>query len=409
MQIANIDILITEKKKDLIKLTILIISPFLPYPPRDGGKLKMYNSIKSLTDEYDIILLSFIENIEDEKYSAYLKTFCKDVVMVLRKPTLLPQKEEAYIPEIVKAFYSQEFKEKLDEIIKRYKIDILQTEYTFMAYYTRGINNIPKLLIEHDTSLFSLLSSYEKPLENGYLDRFIDWLKKMRFHKDAYRRFDKIIVFTEEEKIRVKSLVSGVDISVIPMGLDLLSYNFFKRESQPLDIIFMGYMGHYPNIDGILYFCNKIFPLIQAELPEVSLHIIGSGTNERLSGLSGRRNIFLVGEVENVYPFLAKSKVFIAPLRLGGGIKVKILEAMAMGLPVVATSAAARGLKINTEEDIVIADNPKKFAKAVISLMKDEILRNKVGGNARLVVDRFYNLGKIKEQLKLVYKFQNLS
>ncbi|MBM3254159.1 MAG: glycosyltransferase [Candidatus Omnitrophica bacterium] len=407
MQIVNnLENPITEKKENLLRPVILILSPFLPFPPRDGGKLKMYTAIKSLSDEYDIILLSFIEDVEEERFTIPLRIFCREVFTILRKPTSLTKRENDYFPKIVKAFYSQEFKNKLEETIKKYTIDILQTEYTFMAYYTKDIQDIPRILVEHDTSLFSLLHSYEKPLENGVFRKFSEWLKKVRFHRYAYEQFDKIIVFTEEEKKKIKRLVPDADVSVIPIGLDLLTYNFPKRDNnQPLDLIFIGYMGHYPNVDGVFYFCDRILPLIHSELPEVSLYIIGSSMEDRLLKLKERKNIYLLGEVEDIRLFLAKSKVFIAPLRYGGGLRVKILEAMAMGLPVVATSVASRGIRAIANKEIIISDTPKKFAKDIIQLIQNENLRKELGSNAHLAVRQYYDSDKIKERFKFVYNF----
>ncbi len=403
MQILDSEKLVTEKEKDFFRPTVLILSPFLPYPPKDGGRLKMYNMIKTLSFDYDIILLSFLEIQDENKFIRHLKLFCKDVFTVLRRPSPLSNTEEVIMPEVVKAFYSVEFKEKLEFIIKNYKIDILQVEYTFMSHYVCNIRNIPKILVEHDTSLFSLFSSYEKPLNGGYFIRFNDWLKKVRFHKRVYQWFDKIVVFNQEEAKNVKKLAYKADISVIPIGLDLNTYGVLHTQEKSLDLIFVGYFGHFPNIDGLFYFCDKIFPLIQRELPEVSLYIIGSGMPDEIKELSERKNIHIIGEVEDIRCYIANAKVFIAPLRLGRGMRVKILEAMAMGLPVVSTSIAANGIRLKNGREIIIENIPKKFARAAICLLKNAVLRKELGINARIAVEQDYDLNKITDLFKITY------
>ncbi len=392
-----------ESKENISKTTILILSPFLPYPPKDGGKLKMYNMIKALSPDYDIILLSFLEHQDENRFIGHLELFCKDVFTVLRKPSPLSGREEAVMPEVVKAFYSVEFKEKLEFIVRNYKIDILQVEYTFMSHYVCNINNIPKILVEHDTSLFSLFGCYEKPLNGGCFIRFNDWLKKVRFHKMVYQWFDKIIVFSHEEAENVKKLAHKADTTVIPIGLDLPAYGVLPAREKHSDLIFVGYFGHYPNIDGLFYFCDKIFPLIQRELPEVSLYVIGSGMPDEIKELSERKNMHIIGEVGDIRYYMASAKVFIAPLRLGGGIRVKILEAMAMGLPAVSTSIAAKGIRLKNGRGIIIEDIPKKFARAVIRLLKDTALCKELGNNTRMAIEQYYDLNKITDLFKITY------
>ena len=164
-------------------------------------------------------------------------------------------------------------------------------------------------------------------------------------------------------------------------------------------------MGHYPNIDGIFYFCNKIFPLIQNKIPETSLSILGTDTGDRLSALADRKNINVIGEVADIKPFLAKSRVFVVPLRLGGGLKVKILEAMAMGLAVVATPCAVSGIGLENNKEVIIGSNPRRFAEGVINLLKDQILCYEMGDNARLFVRRNYDSNIVSKQYKSVYNF----
>jgi glycosyltransferase involved in cell wall biosynthesis len=247
-----------------------------------------------------------------------------------------------------------------------------------------------------------LKGSYEKPLNRRW-DVFRDWLKKLNFYKNAYRCFDKIIVFTEEEKKAVRALSPRADISVVPIGVEIESYKFKSNSDSPLDLIFVGYMGHYPNVDGITYFCNKIFPMVQKKLPLVNLHIIGSKMNGELSSVSGNKNIQIIGEVEDIRPYLAKAKVFVAPLRLGRGLRVKILEAMAMGLPVVATSVACSGIRAAAGKSILIADRPHKFSADIIRLAQDEGLRNDIAANARNIVERYYSCKNTQRQLQEIY------
>ncbi len=392
-----------DAKNQFRKLSILIVSPFFPYPPKDGGKLKIYNSIKAASKECDIIFLSFVSSREEEASIPHLKDFCREVFTVRFGSDTPDLKASASFPEVVKTFYSEGMRNTLRQIIEKYHIDIIQTEYGFMAQYTKDIRHIPGILVEHDTSLLSLKWSYEKPLK-GKWNIFRDWLRKLDFYKNAYKCFDKIIVFTEEEKKTVKSLAPKADISAIPIGVEIKSYNFKACDETSDELVFVGYMGHYPNVDGINYFCEKIFPLIQERLPSVTLNIVGSRMNGELDRIADNKNIKIIGEVDDIRPYLASAKVFVAPLRLGRGLRVKILEAMAMGLPVVATSVAANGIKAAAEESMLIADKPHKFAANVIRLLQDETLRKNMSSNARNIVEMYYNSQNNQLRIQKVYR-----
>jgi polysaccharide biosynthesis protein PslH len=382
---------------------ILIVSPFLPYPPRDGGRLKMYNAIKSASGECDIILLSFTDDRDAAASIAHLKIFCHEVFTVQFGQDVPAVGTGRVFPEVVKLFYSERLRSELERIINSYPIDIVQVEYGFMAHYGEGIRHIPTILVEHDTSLLSLSGSYERPLR-GKWARIRDWVKKVDFHKNAYRRFDKIIVFTDEEKRTVRRMAPAADISIVPIGIETGSYSAHGNGEHPFDLMFVGYMGHYPNVDGLSYFCREIFPAIRKRMSRINLHIIGSRMTGNLPKIDDVANIIFTGEVEDIRPYLAKAKVFVAPLRCGGGLRVKILEAMAMGLPVVATPAACRGIRAVPGKDILIANGPRAFAESVVNLVENEELRVEMGRNARACIMRYYDCADTQRQLQSVYR-----
>lgn len=169
--------LLQKKNKFTYKIgnrsnTILIITPFLPYPLRSGGQVKMYNTLKKLSQKYDIILFSFIENYEQEQYIPELNKLCKRVFTVLRRPSCHTLFNKFNLPIFIKYFYSREMEEKLKQCLKDYRIDLVQIEYINMAYYSTFITNIPKILVEHDTSIYTLNKSCEKPVFGKFFQFF---------------------------------------------------------------------------------------------------------------------------------------------------------------------------------------------------------------------------------------------
>lgn len=239
-------------------------------------------------------------------------------------------------------------------------------------------------------------------LENFF--NFFDWLNWRRFQKIIYQNFDRIIGFSDEDCKIIQRVAPRNKISIIPIGIDFASYKLSESDEKPIDILFMGHMLHYPNIDGLHYFNRKIFPLIKKGIPNVKFCIIGSSMKKANFKLKKDKNIEVIGEVEDIRPYLLKTKVMVVPVRLGAGIKVKILEAMAMGVPVVATRVAAKGLKAIPGESIYIADSTKDFMCKVVSLLQDEPKRMAMAKNAREVIEKYYDANKIFYQEESLYE-----
>ena len=391
-----------QKKGDGLN-TLLMITPFFPYPLKSGGQVKMYNSLQRLSKEYNIILLSFIENQGQEQYVSELDKLCTKVFTVLRRPSWNTIFNKVSLPVFIKYFYSKEMKEKLQLCLKDYDIDLVQIEYINMAYYAKFIPVIPKILVEHDTSIYTLANSYEKPVF-GKIFQFFDWLNWSHFQKMIYSYFDKIITFTEEDCKIVQRAAPRNKISIIPIGIDLTKYEFSKDNKKTIDILFVGHMLHYPNIDGLNYFINKIFPLIKKEIPEVKFCVIGSCIEQTNLQIKNDTNIEVIGEVQDIRPYLSKTKVMVVPIRLGGGMKVKILEAMSAGVPVVAAKTAVKGLKVIAGQDIYVANSANDFADKVLSLIQDESKRKTIAQNSREVIKKYYDLNRIAYEEKSVYK-----
>ena len=363
----------------------------------------MFNSLQALNRKYNIILLSFIENSEQEQYIPELRKLCKEVFTVLRRPTWHALFNKISLPVFIKYFYSEEMEEKAKFCFKYFDIDLVQIEYINMAYYAKFMPPIPKILIEHDTSIYTLNHSYERPVF-GRILRFFDWLNWSHFQKMIYRYFDRIVAFSEDDLKIIRNASPADKVSILPIAIDADSYQFSSEAKKSIDILFIGHMLHYPNLDGLNYFIRKILPLIKREMPEIRLSVVGSGIKEVESAIQKDSNIDIVGEVEEIRPYLSKAKVMVAPIRLGAGIKVKILEAMAAGVPVVATRAAAKGLKVVLGKDILIADSPSDFALKVLSLIKDKSQRIAIAKNARCVVETHYDVKQITQEESLLYE-----
>lgn len=367
----------------------------------------MYNSLKSLSNNFNIILVSFIEDTAQEQNLPELNKVCKKVFTILRRPSRNAVFDKIYLPIFIKNFYSRRLEERIKLCRNDFDIDFVQIEYINMAYYAKSISGVPKVLIEHDASIYALANSYQKPVF-GRLLRFFDWLNLRRFQKLIYRHIDKIVTFTEEDYKIVQRAASKSKVSVIPIGIESARRELPAEQEKTIDILFVGHMLHYPNIDGLNYFIDKIFPLIKRGIPDVKFQIAGSNMRQAKINIKKDRNTEIVGEVGDIKPLFARSKLLVVPIRLGGGIKVKILEAMAMGLAVVATRQAARGLKVTSGKDICLADSANDFALNVLGLLRDDSKRKLIAENARETAARCYDIKQMALAEESLYRSLSL-
>jgi glycosyltransferase involved in cell wall biosynthesis len=187
-------------------------------------------------------------------------------------------------------------------------------------------------------------------------------------------------------------------VTVINTGVDVDYFQPIPVEETPNSLVFTGSMDWLPNEDAILYFVDAIFPLIKRQCPEVSLEVVGRSPSRKLQALAEKeKGLRLTGWVEDIRPFVARGSLCIVPLRIGGGTRLKIFEAMAMSKAVVSTTIGAEGLPVQAGENILLADTPKDFAAAVLSLLRDPIQRNRLGSAARTLVQEKYSWTKVAQ------------
>lgn len=382
-------------------MKILMLSPYFPYPPYDGGKVRVYNLIKHLSKKNDIYLLSFIETEDSLKHIAVLKQYCKEVHTVLRKENSRIAIEG--IPRCVSFYYTPEMIIKLERLIEEIKPDIVQVDFLVMTAYVKHIKKIPVIYVEHDMSILDFNQSFHDR-DLCEKERFKEWAGLVKYEKEALKKFDAVIALSERDMQILAGIVNADKLYLAPTGVDIDYYrpskiNYNKNSN---NILFVGHYRHYPNYDAINYFIKSILPLIVKKLPDVKFYAVGSGNYEGLFSDAGD-NTVITGEVEDIRKYMELASVFVAPVRLGGGIKGKILEAMASGVPVVATKEVSEGIKCKNGTDIIIANNTKDFALKVVKLLKNPELRKKISTKARQTAEYSYDWVKISEKLNNFY------
>jgi glycosyltransferase involved in cell wall biosynthesis len=374
-------------------MNILFLSNWFPYPPSNGSKLRIYNLLRGLTQYHEVTLLSFKNEPESDLGINNLQSICKKVHIIGRK-VYNPDSLQARMgflsptPRSIRDTYSPEMAQTIQKLNEQSNFDLIIASQVGTAVYCRSFDHIPAIFEEVETGVL-----YEKfARADSTFQRFrhgLTWSKHRRFLSQLIKDFNACTVASDQEKYLLSTLVPGYEaIEVIPNCINLNDYENIAEAPKRDCLIFTGSFRYHANYDAMFWFLEEIFPIIQSQVPTVSLMITGDHANLQLPP---RENVSLSGLVEDVRPLIASAWVSLAPLRVGGGTRLKILEAMALKTPVVATSKGAEGLDVRNGFDILIADSPREFGEAVVRILKDNDLRQTLVENAYRLVLQKYN------------------
>jgi len=383
---------------------ILFICPYIPCEGVHAGAGRMHTMIKLLAQRHQVSVITFIDKESELKYVPELEKYCQEVVAIHRKPPYRRRNLLVLEPFVVSEFNSSQMGAEIHRLLSERDFDIVQIEYTQMAQYLPNTRRSCTLLTEHEVAFAthrrafeSLPSSWEK------FRALMGWLMMIDYELKACRRFDKVVTLTDADRKELLSLEPKLDIEVVPMAVDSSCFTPQDMPEEPNSLVFIGYFRHSPNVHGIMRFCREILPLIRQEIPETKLFIVGSSPTDEIIRLGKMDNVVVTGWVEDIKPYIARSSVYIAPLWLGTGMRVKILEAWAMAKPVVTTSIGSQGIDCTPGEDILIADDPQEFAAQTVRLLRDKALREKLGKNGRKQVEAKYDWRIIIRQVEEMY------
>ena len=394
------------KYLDESKPTVLLVSRFLPYPLNTGGKIRINNLVKLLSEKYNFILLSLIDHKDELAYIPEIKGLFSEVHTVLAKSPLdLNFPSRLFYPELYKLAYSysRELAEKLKELEEAKAIDIIHIETNELLYLVDYVKFAPIVYTEHDISILSLHKSYYKNKVN-LLKSFVDHLKKVNFHSRQIKKIDRVITLSREDDGAFRGFFPKSPVTLIPTAVDLKHFSCRRNAEKTDKLIFVGHYLHYPNEDAVVYFSKKIFPLIKKRVPSAQFLIVGSNPTPAVEALAKKEGIKLIGAVPDVKPYLEEAAVFVNAIRISAGIKGKVLEAMASGVPVVSTRSGASGIDAEPGKDILLAERPREFAEKVIRLLNDASLRERLIINAKRLVSDKYDWHKSADKLDGVYR-----
>jgi sugar transferase (PEP-CTERM/EpsH1 system associated) len=390
---------------------VLFLSSWFPYPPDNGSRIRVFNLIKQLSRKHDIALLSFSRDGEvTEDRLKVMRRYCSTVQAV----PLVPFRPGSFSsfsglfssrPRSFVDTYSSRMQELVEQARKGQDFSVvIASEFATAPYATRW-EEVPRVF--EGVQLVTMWEQYTRQSRISRRLRYgLTWWKTKRFTVHLLRQFDGCTVVSEQERANVLSIAPHCrHVVVVPNGVDLDRYKGDFRAPEPGTLVFPGALTYDANFDAMEFFLHKVFPLVKARWPGVILRITGKTDGVPVDRLPLDERVVLTGYLDDVRPTVAQSWACVVPLRIGGGTRLKILEAMALGTPVVSTSKGAEGLEVTPGEDILIADQPAEFADAIVRLLDEQALRAKLAANGQRLVSEQYGWECIAKKLdRLLYQ-----
>ena len=354
-------------------MKILIITSRVPYPLEKGDKLRIFNQIKHLNKEHEVIVCAVDTENAEQKSIEEVKKHCRQFhVLSIPKWKVLLQLIFGFfstLPFQVSYFYNSSCQKQLDKIIDDVKPDFIYSHLIRTSEYIKH-KPIPKLLDYMDA--FSI--GIERRIDKQYF--FLRWIFRMEYNRlkkyeaEVFDYFDEHSIISTKDREYINHPSKG-DIKIIPNGIDA---SFFKRveTTKKYDILFTGNMNYPPNIEAANFLAKKVVPLLINTYPNIKLLIAGANPNPLVKSLANE-NVEVSGWVDDIRTCYNQSKVFAAPMQIGTGLQNKLLEAMAMKLPCITTDLANSSLNALKNEEILVGASPEEFANHIDSLLKDEL------------------------------------
>lgn len=368
-------------------MKILWVKPGKLLPLDTGGKLRTYNILRHLAANHDVTYLSYYGGARDHEYEREIPKNLPGAVGVhtrdaggsgIARYVDYLRRLPGPTPYSISRFTSGHVRQILTDWIAQGRYDVAVCDFLASTLSFPRNLTIPAVLFQHNVE--TLLWQRRSQFEEKWLDRWsakIEYLKMARFEPSQVKRFHRIFAVSREDSAVLAGMIDPACISVIPTGVDLSTYHYDPelRVKRPL-VVFAGSMDWAPNIDGVEYFCRAIWPRVLAQVPSARFRIVGRSPHPRVRELACN-SIEVTGTVPDVVGHIREAAVVAVPLRMGGGTRIKIYEAMAMGKAIVSTRVGAEGLDVRHEHDVFLADQPAHFADCVIRLLRDESTRRR--------------------------------
>jgi sugar transferase (PEP-CTERM/EpsH1 system associated) len=381
-------------------MNVLLLSPWFPFPPFGGALIRVYETVRYLTDRHQVTLVAPVFVPPDAERLAPLAERCAAVVAVRvsgRTGAVLSRLALGLLrgrPFIQGLHYDTAMARRVSQLTAEQDFDIIHVEHSFMAPYLSAISprrRAASVLAMHNIESLRFRRELQTARGARRIALLTDSLVFRSWEARAVRRFDGIATVSDLEEAWVREHAPGVPVVRAPNGVDTTSFAPVAAPPASRTFVFPGLMNYPPNVDAVTWFCDAVLPLVHERHPDARFRIVGDKPTPEVLALGRRPGVEVTGRVPDVRPHLAASAAMVVPLRSGAGTRLKILEAMAMQRPVVSTSQGAEGLNVMPGEHILIGDTPRALADHLCGVLDRPDAHERLAAAGRRLVETQYD------------------
>jgi glycosyltransferase involved in cell wall biosynthesis len=377
---------------------ILLLTQVAPYPPDSGPKIKTHYVLRWLAQQHDVTLVSFVRSPAEEAAAQALRPLCRAVHTVpLRRSR--PRDAAALLrgvvdrrPVTLLRDESAAMRRLLEQLTTTQRFDLVHADQLNMAQFALDLDGLPAVLDLHNAvwSIVARLARSARGLRRWAL--LLEAARLRRYEGWACRQAAAVIAVSEADRAALQEVAGPVPIDVAPIAVDVVSQPLIERAADANAALSVATMFWPPNVDGVCWFGREIYPQVRRTQPDVPFYVVGARPARAVRSLASQQpGVVVTGYVADLLPFQRQTAAFVVPLRSGSGMRVKILEAFARGLPVVSTTIGYEGIDATPGEHLLVADEPRAFAEAIVSLVQQRALGERLVAAGRHLAETRYD------------------
>ncbi len=376
----------------------LVLTPQSPYPPHQGTSIRNYNILRRLARYLQIQLVTFQDADQPDPLTTPLRLCCSSITAlpmpVRRVRERLQTLVTSFLPDLAIRLYSPAMHQAVRELALTVRFDVVVVEGLEMAPYLETFLRYapyrPRIVYDaHNAEYILQRRAFRTDIQipwrwHAALYSLIQWGKLRHYEGRICALADHVIAVSEMDGRKLRVLAPDTPVHVVPNGVDIAYYasSVERVAIGPRAVVFTGKMDYRPNVDAVLWFLRKVWPRVRREIPDARFYVVGRSPHPRLLAQGNLPGVFITGPVPDVRPYLYAADVFVVPMRVGGGTRLKLLEAMATRRAIVSTPLGAEGYPVKPGVHLLLAESPDEFAGAVVRLLKDAPLRRQLGEGA---------------------------
>lgn len=387
-------------------LRILFLAPYSLYPPTHGGAVFMYQAVRALARRHQVHVLAFVDQPEEVESNRALERCARSVESLVRR---FPPRRDflALLPYSVRCFLSAEFERRVHRLIWDHQIDLVQVDYTQMGHFAGGWRHTPTALFEHDVYFQSARRALRQAASlTEFLETLVEWLRAVRYEPRLLRRMDLVETCSETERRLLESFLGEAGPPIrggLRAAVDTADFVPVFAGRRPETLLFVGSFRHAPNLAGLRFLLREVLPPLRAARPSVELAVVGANPTPEVEQLCRQPGVRLLGMVPEIREVLARYALFLCPIFSGSGVRVKILEAFAAGIPVVSTPLGAEGLDVTDGRELLLAGSAGRFVSVIMELLEHPDRAEALARCARRTVEERWDAKVVFERLEQAY------